>query len=394
MTFNGPEGPEESVSEVSVSYDLADAAREGQSSSRPQTDVWTIVLGILGGVLLGTGVTFAILGFTGVFTEPTAPTLPPAPILTTPPPTAAPPPLGDTSDAASVATRAIPSIVTVEVSNLLSSGGGSGVVFGDEGYVVTNNHVIDGAREIAVVFSDGARFPAELVGTDPLTDLAVLLVDRSDMTSIDIGSSASLLIGQSAIAVGNPLGLIGGPSVTSGIVSALNRSLVVDTSSRLYGLIQTDAPITRGSSGGALLDGNARLIGITTAIAVSDVGAEGLGFAVPIDMAVGVIQDLIERGEVAHALLGIQGDTALADRDGAEYPVGVVVTGLLSGSAFEAGGGQINDVITAVAGVPVDTLDELLTRLRFLRAGDIVAISVLRQDTQLEIETTMELLAP
>jgi S1-C subfamily serine protease len=282
--------------------------------------------------------------------------------------------------------------VTVEVSGFFGAGGGSGVVYGDDGYIVTNSHVVASSSSISVVFSDGARFPAEVIGADPLTDLAVLRVERSDLTSIDIGSSAGVEIGQAAIAVGNPLGLAGGPSVTSGIVSALNRFLDVEAGTRLYGLIQTDAPITRGSSGGALLDGNARLIGITTAIAVSDVGAEGLGFAVPIDIATGVINDLIENGEVDHAVLGIAGETAFATSDGAGFPVGVLVTDILGNSAYELAGGQVNDVIVSVDTVRIDTLDELLTYIRSLRAGDVVEMEILRGDAQLELEATMGLL--
>jgi serine protease DegS len=134
------------------------------------------------------------------------------------------------------------------------------------------------------------------------------------------------------------------------------------------------------------------LIGITTAIAVSDVGAEGLGFAVPIDIATGVITDLIEDGEVAHALLGIEGETAFATSEGAGFPVGVLVTDTRSNSAYEAAGGQINDVIISIDAVPVDTLDELLARIRFLRAGDVATVLILRGDAQLELEATMGLL--
>jgi S1-C subfamily serine protease len=231
-----------------------------------------------------------------------------------------------------------------------------------------------------------------VIGADPLTDLAVLRVERSDVTSIDIGSSAEIDIGQAAIAVGNPLGLIGGPSVTSGIISALNRFLDVEAGTTLYGLIQTDAPITRGSSGGALLDGNARLIGITTAIAVSDVGAEGLGFAVPVDIATAVIADLIEDGEVAHARLGIEGETAFATSDGAGFPVGVLITDILGNSAYESAGGQVNDVITTIDGLSIDTLEELQTHIRALRAGEMATIEILRGNAQLELEATMGLL--
>ena len=390
MTPDGPPRPYEPQEAASFSFDAA----EGETGAKRTSDPWAIILAILGGVLLGTGVTFGVLGFTGVLTQPTSPTIPPAPTLTAPPPTSAPPTFEDNVAVAQVAERAIPSIVSVEVSTLLSQGGGSGVVYGGDGYIVTNHHVVDGARELAVVFSDGARFSAELVGSDPLTDLAVLLVERDDLTSIDLGTSASISIGQTAIAVGNPLGLVGGPSVTAGIVSALNRSLAVDGANQLYGLVQTDAPITRGSSGGALLDSSARLIGITTAIAVSDVGAEGLGFAIPIDMVVGIVTDLIEDGQVEHALLGISGTTALAESGNAEYPVGVSVTGILADSAFAAAGGQVNDVITSIAGDSVTTLDEMLTQIRLLRANAVVTITVIRGDSETDLRVTMGRLEP
>ncbi|HEY5889281.1 MAG TPA: trypsin-like peptidase domain-containing protein [Acidimicrobiia bacterium] len=388
MTPEAPIGTPD-IDDDLVTYDFSDYPPLDHTPEPPKRDRWATILSIAGGVLIGTGLTFAVLGATGTFTEPTSPTLPPPPSLTVPPATVAPPELAEGASPIDVASRAIPSIVTVEISSLLFDAGGSGVVYGDDGYIVTNNHVIQGAGDIVVVFSDGARYPALLVGADPLTDLAVLKVDRSDLTTIDIGTSTGLAIGQSAVAVGNPLSLVGGPSVTSGIVSAINRALDVEPGTRLYGLIQTDAPITRGSSGGALLDGNARLIGITTAIAVSDVGAEGLGFAVPIDMAVGVIADLIEQGEVNHALLGIRGDTVFAERDGAEYPVGVGVSGILDNSAYEMAGGQINDVITQVDGVTVTTQDELLTRIRFYRADDEVPLTVLRGSSTIELVPIM-----
>ncbi|HEX5696107.1 MAG TPA: trypsin-like peptidase domain-containing protein, partial [Acidimicrobiia bacterium] len=281
MTDTGPSGPQlwEPPSETPVGYE--DTPPTPPSPAKTKIDAWTIVIGLLGGVLLGTGVTLAVLGFTGVFEEPTPPTIPPPPTITLPPPTTAPAVVVEVGNATEVAQRAIPSIVAVETGSALGDGGGSGVVYSSDGYIITNHHVVEGATEVVVVFADGGRWEAEVIGSDPLTDIAVLRIGRGDLTPIDVGSSARLTIGERAIAVGNPLALEGGPSVTSGIVSALDRSLTVETGTELYGLIQTDAPITRGSSGGALLDISARLIGITTAIAVSDVGAEGLGFAIP-----------------------------------------------------------------------------------------------------------------
>jgi S1-C subfamily serine protease len=362
---------------------------------RPQdrrVDPWTIILGIIGGVLLGTGVTFAILGVVGVFEEPEPPpppTIPPAPVLTAPAPTGPPPTFGDTITATAVAARVIPSTVAVVTNSMFGESGGSGVVYGTDGYIITNHHVVDGHDTVGVIFADGARFPATVVGSDPVTDLGVLLVDREDLAPLEIGSSDSLAIGEPALAVGNPLGLEGGPTVTSGIISALDRSLRITFDQILYGLVQTDAPIAPGSSGGALVDAQGRLIGITTAIAVSDVGAEGLGFAVPIDLAIGVVSDLIETREVRHALLGIEGSTAWAAENGAEFPVGVGVGGLTSDSAFRHGGGRMNDVIIEVAGTKVETLEKMLAVLRRHRAGDLIDVRVLRQNSELTLEVTL-----
>ena len=358
--------------------------------TRSRPDMWTVVLGVFGGALLGTGVTLAILGFTGVFEEPPVPTNPPPPILTVPPPTTAPTVIADIGNATEVALRAIPSIIAVETISALGEGGGSGVVYSDDGYIITNHHVVSEADELAIVFSDGGRWVPEIIGMDDLTDIAVLRVNRPDLTPIEVGSSGLLVIGERAVAVGNPLALEGGPSVTYGIVSALNRSLEVESGETLFGLIQTDAPITRGSSGGALLDSAARLVGITTAIAVSDVGAEGLGFAIPIDTALDVANDLIEDGVVSHAQLGIQGETAFAESDGAEYPVGVLVTSVTPDSAYDLGGGFTNDVITALDEVPVTSMDTLLTELRTRRAGELVTMAVTRADADVELAVTLE----
>lgn len=365
-----------------------------EAAPSKRADPWAIGLGIVGGVLLGTGLTFAILGMVGVFEEPVPPTLPPPPTLTIPEASAPTPTFGEPTSAAEVAERVVPSIVAVEVSSFLAEGSGSGVVLGTDGYIITNHHVVDGSAAVAVVFSDGARFPAEVVGSDEVTDIAVLLVDRTDLYPIELGLSEDLVIGQPALAIGNPLGLEGGPTVTSGIVSALDRSLTIGSDESLFGLVQTDAPIAPGSSGGALVDAAGKLIGITTAIAVSDVGPEGLGFAVPIDLAIGVVNDLITTGEVRHALLGINGVTAWASSEGADYPVGVSVESVATGSAYDTATGQVNDVIVALDGVEINTIDSLLARLRRFREGDTVPIRILRANEETVLDVTMDLLTP
>lgn len=359
-----------------------------------RVDPWALVMGIMGGVLLGTGLTFAILGFVGVFEEPTPPTIPPPPTLTVPPPTSPAPTFGDDVSMAGVALRVAPSTVAVEIGSFLGQGSGSGVIYGGDGYIITNHHVIDGAGTVNVVFNDGARFPAEIVGSDPITDIGVLLVQRQDISPITVGSSDSLTIGEPTVAVGNPLGLTGGPTVTSGIVSALNRTLQTSVSETLYGLVQTDAPIAPGSSGGALVNSAGELVGITTAIAVSDVGAVDLGFAVPTAIAIGVANDLIEDGDVAHALLGISGETAYAAEDDAQFPVGVQVNNASEGSAYQNAGGQQNDVIVQLDGNTVNTFNALVSRLRRYRAGDVVPIRILRGDAETTLDVTLERLNP
>ena len=177
-------------------------------------------------------------------------------------------------------------------------------------------------------------------------------------------------------------------------MSAIDRRLDVQGGEPLYGLVQTDAPIAPGSSGGALVDSEGSLIGITTAIAVSNVGPEGLGFAVPVDIVIGVANDLIETGDVEHAVLGIRGGTAWAEQNGAQYPVGVAVSDVTSGSAYELAGGQINDVIVEIGGTEVQTLDGLLGRLRRLREGDVVDLRILRADAETTLQVTMGLLNP
>lgn len=355
--------------------------RSEADESPRRRDGWAIALGIIGGALLGTGVTLGVLGLTGAFEDGVI--AEPATSLAAVPTTAAAPSLSSAPSVTEVAAAAIPSIVAVEVLGEDGiRGGGSGVVYRDDGFIITNNHVVAGAAEIFVIFSDGIGYSAELVGTDPLTDIAVITSERPDLTPIRLGAASDLVIGERAVAVGNPLGLLGGPSVTTGILSATGRSLAVE-GDILYGLIQTDAPITRGSSGGALLDGEAKLIGITTAIGVSDVGAEGLGFAVPVDLAVSVADDLIQDGNVRHALLGISGTTVTEGLDGATIPIGVEVSTLGMDSAYAAEGGRISDVIVALEGEKVTSIQQLIARLRMRRAGDEITVRSLRGDQEL-----------
>lgn len=348
--------------------------------------MWAI--SVLGALLVGSGITLAILGLTGALGESDTPGAGFAPIDTTSP--AAAVPRGRLEDVAEIAALVIPSTVTVESLGELGVGGGSGVVFDSEGHIVTNNHVVAEAENVSVIFSDGNRYDADVIGTDRLTDIAVLEVIRSDLTPIETADVSAVSIGDATVAVGSPLGLLGGPSVTTGVVSATGRSLPVEGGTLLYGLVQTDAPITRGSSGGALVDASGRLIGITTAIAISDVGAEGLGFAVPADLVASVAADLIDNGEVAHALLGVRGSTATRSTGEATRANGVDVSELTDGSAFARSGGETGDVIAALDGEPVRSLEDLISKLRYRRAGETAQVTVDRNGTELTLDVELD----
>jgi putative serine protease PepD len=287
-----------------------------------------------------------------------------------------------TIDAQAVGNTVIPSIVTVEVGSgtgdaFRKAGSGSGVVLDREGHIVTNNHVVEAGTAMRIVLSDGRVYEADLVGTDPVTDLAVLQVPTTDLDPISLGSTDGLGVGSPVVAIGSPLGLEGGPSLSVGVVSALGREVQTGPDTTLFGMIQTDAPITSGSSGGSLVDSGGRLLGITTAVGVSSIGVEGIGFATPIEVVDRVTSEIIATGSATHALLGIMGNTDYDETgDGGFAPMGVAVGSVSPDSPAEAAGITEGDVITAVDGTTVRTMDELISVLRAVSAGDEVMVSI------------------
>ncbi len=296
-----------------------------------------------------------------------------------------------TADPTAVAQRVIPSIVSVQVGLSADegafqvAGSGSGVVLSDDGYIVTNDHVVADADRVQVTFSDGRIYDADVLGTDPLTDLAVLKISATGLIPIEIGSTADLKIGDVAIAAGSPLGLEGGPTVTVGVISAFGRQVQTGPGlgDQLFGMIQTDAPITRGSSGGGLVDGQGRLIGITTAVGVSDVGVEGIGFAIPVELVQRITDELIEGGAVTHAFLGIEGRTEFEDQlDGSELPRGVFVQSVVEETGAAGAGLVDGDIITEFDGEKVSTMDELIVKLRRYRVGDTIELTVERDGVE------------
>ena len=313
----------------------------------------------------------------------------------------------DSSEVVSIAEIATKTIVQLQVGErnendeFFSVGGGSGVVINKKGLIITNHHVIDDATDVRVIFEDGRMYEATVIGSDKLTDIGVVKIENENLIPINFGNSESVIVGDLAVAIGHPLTLGAAPTVTTGVISALDRRLDVGSESMnnavtLFGLIQTDAPITRGSSGGALLNQNGELIGITTAIATADVGAEGLGFAVPINLALGIVEDILDDGKVLHAFLGILGAQyfEVAD-DGARIFSGVVIEELYGPAddiyAIGKAGALPGDVIKKVNDINITTLDQLITILRNKRAGDAITVEILRGGNTITLDFTLDL---
>lgn len=242
---------------------------------------------------------------------------------------------------------------------LVEQGAGSGVIFDANGYIVTNNHVVEGSQELAVSLSDGRVLTGKVIGTDPATDLAVIKVDAAGLPTAAFGDSDSLLVGEPAIAIGNPLGLEFQGSVTTGVISALNRT--VDTGERKFKLIQTDAAINPGNSGGALVNADGAIIGINSA-KIAAAGVEGIGFAIPINTAKPIIQSLIDKGKVVRPYLGIGFiDKAMAQKNGYDFPYdqGVYVAKVDQQGPAGKAGIQKGDILLKFAGTDIKTGSDL-----------------------------------
>ncbi|HSY49823.1 MAG TPA: trypsin-like peptidase domain-containing protein [Thermoanaerobaculia bacterium] len=254
---------------------------------------------------------------------------------------------------------------------------GSGFVWSSEGIIVTNNHVVEGASRITVNFSDGTQLAAKLIGVDPDSDVAVLRVDAKNLLTAPIGTSSDLQIGETVIAVGNPFGLSG--TVTTGVVSALGRSVPSKEAGRTFtDFIQTDASINPGNSGGPLLNIEGRVIGINTMIFAN---AQGIGFAIPVDRAKKVIQDILRYGQVHSAWIGAVTTTITpeeARRTGLPTSRGALVARVISGSPAQAAGLKAGDIITAVAGRSVDSREAFSTLTATVAAGQPLPLTVAR----------------
>ena len=274
----------------------------------------------------------------------------------------------------------------------VESGAGSGVVISSDGYILTCAHVVSGASNITVTIGD-TDYPATVVGEDDTSDVAVLKIDATDLTPATVGNSDSLAVGESVLAVGNPLGELGG-TVTSGIVSALNRSVSIQGSSSVntMSLIQMDASVSPGNSGGGLFNMNGELVGIVNAKS-SDSDAEGLGFAIPVNDAVKVAQELLENGYVTgRPYLGISYFAVTDAQTAAQLGVnayGVYIVEVVKGGPADKAGLQAGDRIVSVDGSEVATQSDLGTLMQNHKAGDTIEITVARGGQMQTVNVTL-----
>ncbi|HST03214.1 MAG TPA: trypsin-like peptidase domain-containing protein [Chloroflexia bacterium] len=302
-----------------------------------------------------------------------------------------------------------PAVVTV-VNHMRPQGGltgeslGSGVIIDSSGRIITNNHVIEGAAQngLEVIFSDGERAPATLLGTDTLSDIAVLKVDHAVQAVAQLGDSSRLKVGETVIAIGSALGDFEN-TVTVGVVSGLNRTLQRDDGTNMENMIQTDAAINHGNSGGPLLNLSGEVVGINAAVvrgttdSSGDV-AEGLGFAIPVNTVKIVSDELIANGKVVRPFLGVSTIPVnraistyydLKDEKGDTLDTGVLVESIVPGSAAETSGIQALDVILQVESFPVDADHPLVNVLTGFKPGDTVTITLLRNGSRQEVSVTL-----
>ena len=265
------------------------------------------------------------------------------------------------------------------------SGLGSGVIMSADGYVLTNNHVVQEADHIEAVLADGRRANARVIGADPESDLAVLKIDLPDLPVMTPSDSDRIEVGDRVLAIGNPFGV--GQTVTSGIVSALGRDqLGINT---FENFIQTDAAINPGNSGGALTDEQGRLLGINTAIYSRSGGSLGIGFAIPVNVARQALQDIVQNGRVVRGWIGVESTALtpeLAENLGAASAQGVIITGVLNGSPAARAGMRPGDVVTLINGRPIRTVAELRAGITALRPGTAATFTALRQGQNVEMQ--------
>jgi len=267
-------------------------------------------------------------------------------------------------------------------------GMGSGTIIDPKGYVLTNNHVVGGAEKITVTLWNGEVLKGRLIGSCAVHDMAVVKIDKEGLTAAELGDSDKLRVGQRVYAIGNPFGLVGGPSVTTGVISALNRT-IESQSQLMENLVQTDAAINPGNSGGPLVDLEGKVVAINTAIIPY---AQGIGFAIPINSAKSCAGETVESGVSVRPWLGIIGlslTDELARYYGLPVDQGVLVTKVVDGSPAERSGIVDGDIILRMDGAPVNSIRDLIEKIHQRKIGQTIRIAVFRRDREQSFEVTL-----
>ena len=332
-----------------------------------------------------------------------APSQPAAPTATPIDPDFVLPSIGDSASAlpsiAEVVAEVKPSVAAINIriqgyniftGSFTQEGAGSGWIIDEDGLIVTNNHVVEGAESITVTLDDGRTFPAEMVRTDPLTDLAVVKINAANLLEARVGDSSQLRIGDWVTAIGNSLGM--GIGATTGIISGLGVSLPLSESQTMYDLIQTDAAINPGNSGGPLVNMAGEVIGITSA-KISQVGVEGMGYAISSNVAIPVIEELVKTGYVVRPWLGVEGlltvDSSVAAYFRLDIDEGVLIRGVTANGPADAAGLEPGDVIVALGDKEVTNVEELRLAIHDSQVGQKIKITFWRGDSRSTTQATL-----
>ena len=283
----------------------------------------------------------------------------------------------------------VPAVVNIQTAGAQGEGQGSGVIFRKDGHILTNAHVIAGAQRVTVLLASGAQESATVVGADSFTDIAVLRIDRDNLPVAPLGSSRGLKVGEFVLAVGSPLGFR--HSVTFGIVSALDRA-IPEGGPALVDLVQTDAPISPGNSGGALASDDGKVIGINVAAIQPSAGAQGLGFAVPIDTARETADELIREGRVVHAFLGVETVTLtedLASQFNLASSTGALIVDVQPDSPADGAGLRAGDILVEMGGQKIEGTEDVFGELRRRDPGDRVELEVFRDSRRVQLQAVL-----
>lgn len=287
-----------------------------------------------------------------------------------------------TSPVVPIAKKVTPAVVAISISatvqdffgRSVQQGTGSGFIIDKQGHIVTNNHVVENAEQITVILSTGKQLPAKVVGRDPQTDLAVIQVTEKNLPVVELGDSSKLQVGELSVAIGSPYGTEYAGTVTQGIISGLNRK--IDVGDRTMNLIQTDAAINPGNSGGALVNNKGQVIGINTLKLVQS-NFESMGFAIPINEAKPIIDQLIRQGKIVRPILGIAGETVTKEiSDNYDVPTGVLVRQVQPGTGAAKAGVNSGDIVTKIEGKRVESIEDLIRIIQGHKVGDKINIEV------------------